>query len=140
MVLRETRAATGRLTFLEARCAAARFRIAWVMVAVAIIALDFQAIRALMTFHSYRPGRTYPNLSDGTKWHQQYLTDEPMYGEDPNAKLLSDAGTGIVFLDVQGTSAIVRVFQAGGRPTHSARTFWNYALVLSDASLSSSRL
>ena len=37
------------------------------------------------TFHGYSPGRTY-ELSDGTKWHQQDLTDEPVYGEDPNAK------------------------------------------------------
>ena len=74
------------------------------------------------TFHGYRPGRTY-ELSDGTKWHQQDLTDEPVYGEDPNAKLLSDPDTGIVYLDVRGTSAIVRVFQAGGRPTRRAGTF-----------------
>ena len=71
------------------------------------------------TFHGYSPGRTY-ELSDGTKWHQQDLTDEPVYGEDPNAKLLSDPDTGIVYLDVRGTSAIVRVFQAGGSRTQRA--------------------
>ena len=68
------------------------------------------------TFHGYSPGRTY-ELSDGTKWHQQDLTDEPVYGEDPNAKLLSDPDTGIVYLDVRETSAIVRVFRAGGNRT-----------------------
>jgi hypothetical protein len=73
------------------------------------------------TFHGYSPGRTY-ELSDGTKWHQQDLTDEPVYGEDPNAKLLSDPDTVSVYIDVRGTSATVRVFQAGGRPKQRART------------------
>ena len=71
------------------------------------------------TFHGYRPGRTY-ELSNGTKWLQQDLTDEPVYGGDPNAKLICEPGTGTIYLDVRGTSAIVRVFRADVRQGRGA--------------------
>jgi hypothetical protein len=67
------------------------------------------------TFHGYKPGRIY-ELSDGSKWTQEDLTDEPVYRDDPAARLLSNRSIGAIYLDVEGTSAIVRVYRTGSRP------------------------
>jgi hypothetical protein len=45
-----------------------------------------------------------------------------VYREWPGARLLDD-GTGHVYLDVEGTSAVVRVVQAGARPKPLAGAF-----------------
>jgi hypothetical protein len=71
-------------------------------------------------FHGYKPGRTFI-LSDGSQWFQGDLTDEPEYREDPTAKLLTDPGTGRTYLDVEGTTAIVRVFRAAGHARPNAQ-------------------
>ena len=38
-------------------------------------------------FHGYHGGRVH-ELSDGTRWHQECRTNEPVYREHPKAKLL----------------------------------------------------
>jgi hypothetical protein len=78
--------------------------------------------RLMGAFYGYKPGRSY-ELSDGSRWLQDDLTDEPEYREQPTAKLLSDPGTGLVYLDVGGTSAIVPVFQSGSRPRRTSGAF-----------------
>jgi hypothetical protein len=45
--------------------------------------------RLIGTFYGYKPGRTY-ELSDGCKWTQADLTDEPAHRDDPPARLLSN--------------------------------------------------
>jgi hypothetical protein len=67
------------------------------------------------TFHGYKPGRIY-ELSDGSKWTQADQTDEPVYREDPAARLLSNRSIGSIYLDIEGTSAVVRVYRTGSRP------------------------
>jgi hypothetical protein len=67
------------------------------------------------TFDGYKPRRIY-ELSDGSKWTQEDLTDEPVYRHDPTAKLLFSGSSAAIFLDVEGTSAIVRVYRTGSRP------------------------
>ena len=67
------------------------------------------------TFHGCKPGRIY-QLSDGSKWTQKDLTDEPVYRDDPTARLLFSGSSGAIYLDVEGTSAIVRVYRTGSRP------------------------
>ena len=74
------------------------------------------------TFHGYKPGRVY-ELSDGSKWTQEDLTDEPVYRDDPTARLLSNRSNGAIYLDVEGTSAIVRVYRTGSRPKPTAGAF-----------------
>ena len=74
------------------------------------------------TFHGYKPGRIYM-LSDGSKWTQEDLTDEPVYRDDPTARLLSNRSIGAIYLDVEGTSAIVRVYRTGSRPKPTAGAF-----------------
>jgi hypothetical protein len=44
------------------------------------------------------------------------LTDEPVYRYDPTAPLLAKGGIGTIYLDVEGTFAMVRVHRAGSRP------------------------
>jgi hypothetical protein len=78
--------------------------------------------RLLGTFHGYKYGRVFL-LSDGSKWQQQDFTDEPVYREDPSGRLLSDSGTGTIYLDVEGTSAVVRVNRAGSHPRPAAGAF-----------------
>jgi hypothetical protein len=69
--------------------------------------------RLVGTFLGYKSGLTY-ELSDGSKWMQEDRTDEPVYRENPTARLLHD-GASYTYLDVQGTSAIVRVVPLGIR-------------------------
>jgi hypothetical protein len=78
--------------------------------------------RLLGTFHGYKAGRVY-ELSDGSRWQQDDLTDEPVYRDDPAVRLLSDRSTGTIYLDVEGTSAVVRVNRAGSRPRPTAGGF-----------------
>jgi endonuclease YncB( thermonuclease family) len=68
------------------------------------------------TFHGYKPDRIY-GLSDGSKWTQEDLTDEPVYRDDPPARLLFSGSSGAIYLDVEGTSAVVRVHRTGSRPS-----------------------
>jgi hypothetical protein len=75
--------------------------------------------RLIGTFYGYKPGRIY-ELSDGSKLMQQDLTDEPAYRDDPTARLLSNRSIGVIYLDVEGTSAVVRVFRNGSRPKPTA--------------------
>jgi hypothetical protein len=77
--------------------------------------------RLVGTFHGYKSGRVYA-LSDGTRWQQEDLTDEPEYQNDPTARLLSNR-TGTIYLDVEGTYALVRVHRAGNTPAATTRTF-----------------
>lgn len=67
------------------------------------------------TFYGYKCGRVYL-LSDGSKWFQDDLTDEPVYREEPTARLLSRHEVDTIYLDVEGTSAMVRVLR---RESHS---------------------
>ncbi len=78
--------------------------------------------RLVGTFHGYKPGRIY-ELSDGRKWTQEDLTDEPVLREGPTARLLSNGSIGAICLDVEGTSAVVRVYRAGSRPKPTAGAF-----------------
>jgi hypothetical protein len=64
------------------------------------------------TFHGYKSGRVYM-LSDGSKWKQEDFTDEPAYCDDPAARLHCNRKTGTIFLDVEGTTAMVRVRPSG---------------------------
>jgi hypothetical protein len=70
--------------------------------------------RVVGTFLGYKPGRTY-ELSDGSKWTQNDLTDEPAYRDEPTASLRAN-GNGAIYLDVEGTAAVVCVFRSGHRP------------------------
>ena len=74
------------------------------------------------TFHGYKPGRVY-ELSDGSKWTQEDLTDEPVYRDEQTVRLLSNRSVGVIYLDVEGTSAIVRVYQTGSRSKPSDGAF-----------------
>jgi hypothetical protein len=64
------------------------------------------------TFHGYKSERVYV-LSDGSTWKQQDFTDEPAYCDDPAARLLCNRKTGTIFLDVEGTTSMVRVYRGG---------------------------
>jgi hypothetical protein len=77
--------------------------------------------RLVGTFHGYKSGRVYA-LSDGTRWQQADLTDEPEYRYHPTARLLSNR-RGTIYLDVEGTCAVVRVIQAGIPPARTTRIF-----------------
>jgi hypothetical protein len=78
--------------------------------------------RLLGTFLGYKAGRVY-ELSDGSQWRQDDLTDEPVYRNDPTARLLSNGSAGTIYLDVEGTSAVVRVSRAGRHPRPTAGGF-----------------
>ena len=73
-------------------------------------------------FHGYKSGRVYL-LSDGSRWRQEDLTDEPIYRDDPTARLLSNHSTGTMYLDVEGTSAMVRVNRAASHPQPATGPF-----------------
>jgi hypothetical protein len=60
--------------------------------------------RLVGSFHGYKPGRIY-ELSDGSKWTQEDLTDEPVYREDPTARLLSNGSIASIYRD-EGTWAV----------------------------------
>lgn len=75
--------------------------------------------RLVGTFYGYKGGRVY-QLSDGTRWKQEDGTDEPVYREQPSARLLSKHDTNTTYLDVEGTSAMVRVEREGVRPKPTA--------------------
>jgi hypothetical protein len=64
-------------------------------------------------FEGYRGGRVH-ELSDGSHWRQEDRTDEYVYRESPKARLLRDPGTGLTYLDVEGTSSVVRVVPDSG--------------------------
>ena len=74
------------------------------------------------TFHGYKPSSIY-ELSDGSKWTQEDLTDEPVYRDDPTTRLLSNRSSGAIYLDVEVTSAVVRVHRTGSRPKPTAGAF-----------------
>jgi hypothetical protein len=78
--------------------------------------------RLIGTFLGYKSGRVF-GLSDGSSWRQEDLTDEPLYRDDPAAWLLSDRSTGTIYLDVEGTSAVVRVHRAANQPRPAAGAF-----------------
>jgi hypothetical protein len=66
------------------------------------------------TFYGYKRGRIY-QLSDGSKWTQTDPTDEPACRDDPTASLVA-SGSGAMYLDVEGTCAVVCVRRTGRRP------------------------
>jgi hypothetical protein len=68
--------------------------------------------RLIGTFYGYTPGRIY-KLSDGSKWTQADLTDEPACRDDPTASLVAN-GSGAIYLDVEGTFAVVQVYRTRG--------------------------
>ena len=70
--------------------------------------------RLIGTFLGYKGGLAY-DLSDGSRWLQDDNTDEPVYRENPSARLLDD-GMGHTYLDIEGTSAMVRVVPQGAKP------------------------
>ncbi len=74
------------------------------------------------TFYGYKPGRVY-ELSDGSKWTHEDLTDEPVYRDDPTARLLFSGSSGAIYLDVEGPTAVVRVYRTGSRPKPTAGAF-----------------
>jgi hypothetical protein len=76
----------------------------------------------MATFHGYKQGRFY-RLSDGSTWRQEDLTDEPVYRDEPTARLLSSRSIGGIYLDVEGTFAVVRVNRAGSHPKLIAGAF-----------------
>jgi hypothetical protein len=82
----------------------------------------YYLVGSVGTFFGYKPGRIY-ELSDGSKWTQEDLTDEPVYRDDPTARLLFSGSIGAIYLDVEGTSAVVRVYRNGSRPTPTAGAF-----------------
>jgi hypothetical protein len=64
-------------------------------------------------FEGYQGGRVH-ELSDGSRWRQEDRTDEYVYRERPKARLLRDKGTGVTYLDVEGTSGVVLVVPDSG--------------------------
>lgn len=70
------------------------------------------------TFHGYKFGRVY-HLADGSRWRLVGETDEPVYRENPTARLPHKKDMGLTFLDVEGTSAIVEVARDGHQPKPS---------------------
>jgi len=73
-------------------------------------------------FDGYRGGCAY-ELSDGSRWRQEDRTDEYVYRERPAARLLRDRGTGMTYLDVEGTSGVVLVVPDRGMSGLSAGAF-----------------
>lgn len=72
--------------------------------------------RLVGEFWGYKSGRVYV-LSDGSKWQQDDPTDEPVYREGPTARLISKHDVDTIYLDVEGTSSMVRVLRHGAHPT-----------------------
>jgi hypothetical protein len=64
-------------------------------------------------FDGYKGGNVY-TLSDGSQWRQECSTDEPIYREEPKARLLRDKSINKTYLDVEGTSAVVWVERHSG--------------------------
>jgi hypothetical protein len=79
------------------------------------------------TFYGYKPSRLY-ELSDGSKWTQTDLTDEPAYRDDPTARLVAN-GSGAIYLDVEGTCAIVAVHRIGHCPRPTSAVVWSTLLL-----------
>src|SRR4051812_47895060 len=69
--------------------------------------------RTAGVFRGYRGGRVH-ELSDGTRWLQESRTEEYVYRERPKVRLRRDRGTGIRYLDVEGTSAVGEVVPDSG--------------------------
>ncbi len=59
-------------------------------------------------FVGYAQGRVY-ELSNGEKWRQEDRTDEPCWRDRPKVWLYWSQSLGSWHLDVEGTSATVRV-------------------------------
>jgi hypothetical protein len=72
-------------------------------------------------FLGYLGGEVY-RLSDGKRWRHAESTAEPVYRENPKARLLDD-GVGHVCRDVEGTSATVWAKPADAWPTPHAGAF-----------------
>lgn len=64
-------------------------------------------------FHGYEGGRVY-ELTDGSRWRQDDRTKEYVFRERAKAKLIWNQSIGTMYLDVEGTSAIVRVVKSTG--------------------------
>ena len=64
--------------------------------------------RVVGIFEGYAAGRVY-ELSDGSRWRQEDRRSEYVYREQPKAKLFGDQEISAYYLDVEGTSGIVRV-------------------------------
>ncbi len=60
------------------------------------------------TFYGYGEGRMF-ELSDGSRWQQVDGTDEPGYQEGPAAELLTNRGTGVIYLAVKDAVSKVRI-------------------------------
>lgn len=60
------------------------------------------------TFYGYAPGRTF-ELSDGSRWRQDDVTDEPGYLEGPAVTLMTRRGSGVIYLAVRDATSKVRV-------------------------------
>jgi hypothetical protein len=73
------------------------------------------------SFHGYECGRVF-ELSDGSLWRQESRTSESVYREWPGARLLDD-GMGQTYLDVEGTSAVVRVVPESAQGPSRAGVF-----------------
>ena len=71
------------------------------------------------TFYGFAPGRTY-ELSDGSKWQQYDITDEPGCIEAPAVELLTRRGTGVIYLAVKDAVSKVRVSLVES-PVHQVR-------------------
>jgi hypothetical protein len=69
-----------------------------------------RASRIVGVFRGYRAGRVY-ELADGSRWRQESMTNEYAYRENPAARILTDAEW--FYLDVDGTSGVVRVSREG---------------------------
>jgi hypothetical protein len=74
------------------------------------------------TFYGYKGGSVY-RLSDGSKWRQEDRTDEPVYREYPAVRLIYEHSIDATYLDVEGTSAMVRVVKCGTHPKPHAGAF-----------------
>ncbi|MDR3620679.1 MAG: hypothetical protein P4L85_15105 [Paludisphaera borealis] len=66
-------------------------------------------------FWGYKGGRVY-QLDDGSRWRQEDWTEEPVYRQEPTARLIHRHDVNMNYLDVEGTSAMVRVSKCGAHP------------------------
>ena len=64
-------------------------------------------------FEGYAGGRVY-ELSDGTRWRQEDRAAEYVYRENARATLRWEQSIGCWWLDVEGTSGVVRVMPERG--------------------------
>ena len=67
-------------------------------------------------------GRVH-KLCDGSRWPEKDRTDEYVYRERARARLLRDQGTGLTYLDVEGTSSVVHVVPDSGMSGLSVGAF-----------------